>query len=251
MLVWMLQNSWGPLRFKQLSFKKWKEHAALRKKRRIEAIKKLKRVVRASFLGTAQVVMKFWLRWALYTRTIRTQARFTAHGILQGCAVGTYLEVDGTSVHCYLMAPALTVWVPGLQIAAPEFSNFLPWQSWLYKHEHSARVKLRADKQRTTFVKRYLFNYWRFYVNRNKRMRKAWSFADTHRDFLLMWASMLAFRANRLEATKARRMKRNVLRHWHAAMRHTTEHRQLHISTLLVRPSNFACAQSNTVYPLL
>jgi len=123
-----------------------------------------------------------------------------------------------------------------VQLPAPEFlSNFPAWQEWLFRRERTQRLKLQAAQHQQAFCKRYLFQYWRFFMHRNKRMRLAWLFAHRNHERLLKWSSLLAFRVNLRDAKRRRVMQRQVLRHWVAAVRNTHTHSSLQLSHLLVR----------------
>lgn len=109
------------------------------------------------------------------------------------------------------------------------------WQEWVHMYEHRRRRASRAHRHRTLFLARYFFNYWRFYLARNKQLRAAWAFAARDRTVLLKWMALIAFRTLRVMGQKERAMQRQVLRHWHAEMRMNSEKRHLTLAQLMVR----------------
>ena len=107
-------------------------------------------------------------------------------------------------------------------------------------HEHRRREEERAHRHRARFLARYFLHYWRFFLARNKQLRASWAFAVRDRSVLLKWMTLIAFKMLRKIAHRDRAMRRNVLRHWHAVMRVTSENRHLNLAQLVVRPD--ACS---------
>ena len=125
-----------------------------------------------------------------------------------------------------------------MQNTLPEFPrNIAGWQEWVYRHEQTKTMTQRAARHRARFTTAYLFHYWRFHASRNRTLRAAWVYFEEQATSYLMWSALVAFRVNVAIRRRERALRGQVLRHWHAVMRHSNEYRGLHLSALMVSSS--------------
>ncbi|GFR39776.1 hypothetical protein Agub_g261 [Astrephomene gubernaculifera] len=98
-----------------------------------------------------------------------------------------------------------------LQIAPPIFRPRIPeWDAWLFKHTRSRELQSRIVLLHKGFRVRHFFEFWLFFIRRNKRMRQAWFSTAAHHIEAILRNSINAFKANAAEARRLRRIKRTV-----------------------------------------
>ena len=123
-----------------------------------------------------------------------------------------------------------------MQVEPPEWpAPFPQWHEWLRRRALRREQTATAAAQHRSFRLRFLFTFWRFFLARNRRLRRAWAAATRHRELLVLWSSLVAFRMFAQMAARERRTRRAVLRHWRTLVRSTRADRQLTLASLMVR----------------
>eukprot|EP00892_Ulva_mutabilis_P003853 jgi/Ulvmu1/183/UM001_0187.1 len=112
--------------------------------------------------------------------------------------------------------------------------NFQEWEEWVHHHRHRQWKHERAHRWHAGFLAKYFFYFWRFFRQRNQRLRAAWSFASRDRDLMLKWTTLIAFRMFRNIIRRERATQQATLRHWHAEIRNNAAQYQVTLSQLMV-----------------
>lgn len=102
-----------------------------------------------------------------------------------------------------------------LKIAPPLFRPRIPeWDAWLWEHGRSCELGRRVEQLHRGFRVRYCFRFWRFFTERNRKMRLAWISAAAEQIEQVMRYSLHCLMANWQEAKSRRRVRANVFDAW-------------------------------------